>query len=96
MLLLDTNGDDGDERMTKPCVVLTYAPRMEDVIAIDAVEKSFMMMCDNNIITRQEVEEWIMNKDYEWKAESAFVAFGSTTIDDIIAIASANYTMEDP
>jgi len=30
-----------------------------------------------NIITRQEVEEWIINKDYEWKAESAFVAFGS-------------------
>ena len=45
MLLLDTNGDDVDERITKPCVVLTYAPRMEDVIAIDAVEKSFMMMC---------------------------------------------------
>ena len=41
----------------------------------------------NNIITSQEVEEWIINKDYEWKAESAFVAFGSTTIDDIIAIA---------
>jgi len=88
MLLLDTNGDDVDERITKPCVVLTYAPRMEDVIAIDAVEKSFMMMCVL-YYHKARGEEWIMNKDYEWKAESAFVAFGSTTIDDIIAIASA-------